>query len=130
MERCPLTAKAQLSEHHEQAAVIRWANLHTATYPELALLFAIPNMGKRHISFARKLKAEGLKAGVPDLFLPVANYDYHGLFIEMKRAGGRTSPEQKMWIAELTAQNYRAEVCVGAENALIVIRDYLGIRQK
>ena len=72
------------------------------------------------------MKAEGQRQGVPDLTLPVPSGSYHGLFIELKRVkGGRVSPEQKDWLAFLSGQGYRAEVCKGAVEAIAVINEYL-----
>ena len=60
------------SEHQEQAALFRWAWFAQVKHPALALLYAIPNGGHRHKAVAARMKAEGVKAGVPDLCLPVA----------------------------------------------------------
>ena len=60
------------SEHEEQVALFEWAEWNKRQYPELELMFAIPNGGQRHVVVAKKLKDEGVKAGVPDIFLPVA----------------------------------------------------------
>jgi hypothetical protein len=98
-----------------------------AELSELRLLFAIPNGGARHPAVAGKLKAEGVKAGVPDLLLPVARRRWNGLFIEMKSAKGRVSPAQKEWIDALDAQGYRCEVCYGAEAAFDAILGYLEV---
>ena len=77
-----------MSEHDQQAALVKWFNLQ---YPKLkGCLFAIPN--GTHLAGDRaqrgrkmnKLKAEGFKVGVSDLFLCVASNGYHGLFLEMK----------------------------------------------
>jgi hypothetical protein len=73
-----------MSEHSEQCALIEWANLVKNKYPELEWLFAVPNGGHRHPLTAVKLKKEGVKSGVFDLFLPVSRGGYHGLFVEMK----------------------------------------------
>ena len=54
-------------EHVEQAALFRWAEFARARLPELTLLHAIPNGGHRHKATAARLKAEGVKRGVPDL---------------------------------------------------------------
>ena len=114
------------SEGVEQATLFSWAKMQEYRWPELRLLHHIPNGGSRGKVEAAHFKAEGVKAGVPDLFLPVARGPYHGLFIEMKRRkGGRVSEEQKAWISALKAQGYRAEVCHGWEEAADLITDYL-----
>jgi len=43
---------------------------------------------------AQKLKKEGVKRGIPDIFLPCARGGSHGLFIEMKARDGKVSEEQ------------------------------------
>lgn len=114
------------SEGVEQATLFSWAKMQEHKWPELRLLHHIPNGGSRGKAEAARFKAEGVKAGVPDLFLPVARGPYHGLFIEMKKLkGGRVSAEQKAWIAALKAQGYRAEVCHDWEEAAALIEDYL-----
>lgn len=94
-------------------------------YPELKLLFHIPNGGKRDIVTAAKLKAEGVKAGVLDLCLPVPKGIYHGAFIEMKAMDGKISSEQSMWIEDLKNQGYFIAVCYGWEKARDIITSYL-----
>lgn len=128
---------APASEHAEQAAVVNFAERLKGAYPELALLFAVPNgaaltwqedrRGKRFSPQAAKLKAEGLKPGVPDLILPVSRHGYHCLFIEMKTDKGRVSKEQSAWLEALEGQGHCARVCYGAGEAIGVIRWYLGI---
>lgn len=69
---------------------------------------------------------EGVKAGVPDLCLPVARGQYHGLYIELKRQrGGRTSDHQSEWLDALSAQGYKAALCYGWEQAAKTIIEYL-----
>lgn len=114
------------SEGAEQAALIEWAHRASGRCPELRLLFHIPNGGSRGKVEAARFKAEGVKAGVPDLFLPVARGGYHGLFIEMKRKkGGRVSEAQKGWITALNKQGFYAVVCYGCEDAAKTIKIYL-----
>jgi len=79
-----------MSEHQEQCALMRMCRLHERKYPGLELIHSIPNGGARHIAVAAKLRAEGVRAGVPDIFLPVPRGSAHGLYIELKRKGGRT----------------------------------------
>jgi len=112
-------------EHYEQVALFTWAKLQEKAIPELALLFAIPNGGKRDKRTAARLKAEGVKAGVSDTFLAVARARYHGLFIELKAEGGRPTQSQIDWARAVTAQGYCACFCHGAEQAKKAILTYL-----
>ena len=111
-------------EHNEQVAVFAWAGREEARYPELALLFAVPNGGRRDKITGARLKAEGVKPGVPDIWWPVARGPYHGLVIELKADKGRPTPKQKAWLAALEAQGWKVMVCVGAAAAVQVIEWY------
>ena len=110
------------TEHWEQVQLFQWAS----NYRELDLMHAIPNGGKRDIRVALKLKEEGVKAGVPDIFLPLPMGGKHGLYIEMKRRKyGRVSPDQLQWLDALMRQGYMCAVCHGWEMARDVIVEYL-----
>lgn len=113
-------------EEVEQTCLFRWAAYSLRAHPKLKLLHAIPNGGKRSKSEAARMKAAGVKAGVPDMFLPVARGGSHGLYIELKRIkGGRVSAEQLAWMEELTREGYTCAVCHGWEEARKVIQTYL-----
>jgi len=113
-------------EHNEQVRLFAWAGREAEERPELGLLFAVPNGGRRDKVTGARLKAEGVKAGVPDVWLPVARQGYHGLVIELKAdATKRASREQERWLADLMEQGYLAVVCHGCEEAKGVIRAYL-----
>ena len=114
------------TEAQEQTALFQWAAMMEGRIPELALCHCIPNGGSRHPLEAVHLKQQGVKPGIPDIFLPVARGPYHGLYIEMKRRkGGRVSVEQKKMLLALQGQGYRAEVCRGWEEARDTICEYL-----
>lgn len=116
------------SEHAEQAALVRWAALQARTTPELALLLAIPNGGARNAITGARLKREGVRPGVPDLFLPVARGGRHGLFLELKRRrGGSVSADQRAWLRDLAGQGYHVAVCRGWDEAREAIAQYLAI---
>jgi len=116
------------TEDEEQAFLFDWVELNLGRIPELGLLFHIPNGGARLKSEAARFKRLGVKAGVPDLFLPVARKGCHGLFIEMKRKrGGKTSPAQRKWLDDLFLQGYLAVRCDGAEEACAVLENYFGL---
>ncbi|QRN55916.1 VRR-NUC domain-containing protein [Dyella caseinilytica] len=114
------------SEDQEQILVMRWAIGQESTWPELRWLHHCPNGEQRAKSTAVKLKAMGVKSGVPDLELPVPRGGFHGLYIEMKRTeGGRLSKEQREWRDHLTASGYEWAMCEGHVEAIAVISDYL-----
>ena len=112
-------------EEAEQAAIFEWAEYEKRKYPELELLYHVPNGGKRDAKTASILKRCGVKAGVPDLVLPVARCGYHGLYIELKVGKNRTSSNQKKWLKSLNAQGYKAVVCYGFNEATSMILRYL-----
>jgi len=109
------------SEHEEQKTLFQWAR----NFPELTSMFAIPNGGHRNIITASRLKAEGVKSGVPDIFLPLARGKYHGLFIEIKAMKGRATDNQDIYLDNLRLNGYRAEVCHGFAEAKKAIEEYL-----
>lgn len=112
-------------EAAEQIALFSWAAYMQNTYPELELLFHIPNGGSRNKIEAANLKRQGVKAGIPDLFLPVARGGWHGLFIEMKAGKNKETENQKSWGFKLKYQGYLTAVCYGWEAAADVIKAYL-----
>jgi hypothetical protein len=114
------------SEHQHQVTLFQWAALEANRIPELALMFAIPNAGAGgQRGQAGKMKAEGVKAGVPDIFLSVARKGYHGLYIEMKMPGNKPTVKQRWWQEYLEEQEYIVEVCYSWPEAKDVIMNYL-----
>lgn len=122
------------SESEEQKVVFEWAAWNETKYPELKLLFHIPNGGLRSKGTAVRLKAEGVKAGVPDLLLPVRRNEFGGLWIEMKKADHSNKPteNQKEWLTALAEQGYSVMVAYGADEAINGIVKYLesGVEEK
>ena len=112
-------------ERDEQSLLIEWCEMMSARFPQLSMMYHIPNGGSRNKVEAANLKKQGVKPGVPDLCLPVASRGYHGLYIEMKTKNGTTSQHQKKWIANLREQGYVAKVCHGFEDAKNLICRYL-----
>ena len=102
---------------------LKWA--HPRAY-ELA--FHVPNGGKRNAITAAKLKAEGVKAGVPDIMIALPNREFAGLFIEFKAAkphSAAVSVHQKAWLQNLNTAGYLAVVCRGMDEAKTAIDGYL-----
>lgn len=116
------------NEAGAQEALFNWAQYQYERYPELELLYHIPNGGKRDARTAANLKRQGLKAGVPDLHLPVARGGYHGLYIELKVGSNKPTPLQKKWLSNLNKQGYLAVVCYGWQGAAEQLINYLELK--
>jgi hypothetical protein len=151
----PTLRAAKGTEHSHQSALFMWANMaarfgvcvadddraytvqgfaeanKAAPLPELDFLFAIHNQGHGDKIRGAQARAEGVKAGVPDMLLPITTRANAGLFIEMKRpktainAKGSVSAEQRVWIDKLIANSYCVVVAYGWLDAKQAILAYL-----
>lgn len=112
-----------MNERAEQFALIQWLDLNKIAY------FAVPNATQmiKYLSthqkarFFQERKKEGVKKGVPDLFVMLPGKI---LAIEMKRSkGGRATNEQKEWIAYLNGLPYcEAKICAGSLDAIEFVK--------
>jgi len=132
-----------------QINCVKWFDLQ---YPKLKqLLFAIPNGHVRNKITASICKAEGVRAGVPDVFLSVAANPkankiikliegrfengawwekdsakpYHGLYIEFKWDKGKQTDSQKAFEKSVTKQGYRYEIIKDFDSFKNLIEWYL-----
>ena len=94
-------------------------------FPQLALLYHIPNERKCTPQQGARLKRMGVKSGVPDLHLPVARGAYHGLYLEMKTEKGRVSANQAWWLERLRENGCCCVVCRRWEDAAHTLVTYL-----
>ena len=120
------------TESEEQQLIFQWAAVMESRVPELKLLHHIPNGGYRARATAARMKLEGVKAGVPDICLPVPRKSCCGLYIELKKRdhSNRPSKNQDWWIDQLKGQGYHVCVAYGSDEAIAVIREYLGIESE
>jgi len=92
------------------------------------LIFHVPNGGHRHKLVAIELKKQGVKAGIPDLVLPMARGGYFGLYLEFKATpphDSPVSPSQDACLHALIEQGYLAIVCRGHADAMEALTAYL-----
>ena len=108
----------------EQAKVVAWARANENNYPYLWMLHSSLNGLKRTKNAQGKAKQQGMLSGVPDLFLPVKNNNFVGLYIEMKSTKGRVSVEQSKFLKDVSDNGYAAFVCYSADDAIKRIEDY------
>ncbi len=107
-------------EYQEQMVAATWLTKNNI------LFYHVPNGGYRRAEEAAKFKAMGVKAGVPDLCIPIARGSHHGLYIELKRVcGGTLSEAQKFWMAELRKQGYDCYEAKGAQDLINYVQNYL-----
>lgn len=90
-------------------------------------MFAIPNAAKRSKVVAAWMKAEGLTAGVFDVFLPWPANGYHGLFIEMKRHPNKPTSSQVEFGTAMSRRGYQSIICYTSTDAISAIVHYLGL---
>jgi hypothetical protein len=119
--KSPVLNKGNLSEHYEQVYFVSWFR---KTFNDE--IIAIPNGGARSRSEGAKMKAEGVKRGVSDLFIPA-----WFLWIEMKRADGGNgmSKEQKEWAEYVKSLGYDFMCCNGFEHAKSCVLRHLELEE-
>ena len=133
-----ITANGYPTELAEQYAFVSWCkrlSRFPQGVPELDLLFAVPNGAVRDRQEATIKLMEGMRKGVPDLWVPAARKGYHGLVIEMKvahwdsEAGprGSVSTDQADYLKALGANGYYAVVAHGCAEAKAITRGYFDI---
>jgi len=90
----------------------------------------VPNGGNRDIRTGAKLKAEGVKRGVPDVLIfdaPCFDVNtvpqWFGLAIELKIKGNKPTPEQIDWHEELMLRYWRVKVCYTLDEVLALLRE-------
>jgi len=114
------------SEHVEQREFVQWVRQMTPHR-----IFAIPNGGSRGALTGAMLKAEGVSAGVPDLYIPALHH-----WVEMKIIGGKTSPVQRDWhdylrsIGDHVVVAYSKDEAQAAVVAAMLNRGEIPVRQR
>jgi hypothetical protein len=117
--------KIATEAQHQEALFSWWALVHHRYgLPECALIH-IPNEGKRSVQNALRLKRQGLRKGCSDILLCAHNSKFHGLWIELKRWGGRATQEQLDFIEAMKDCGYDGAVCIEWETARDKVTEYL-----
>ncbi len=114
--------KAAQSEHALQVECLRWLRYQ---HPDV-LCYAIPNGAYTTKTTARKLVAEGVVHGIPDLCIPIPRNGFASLYIEMKNGkAGRLSDHQKELIPRLEAYGNKVVVCRTIDEFMREVTMYL-----
>lgn len=115
-------------EHTQQRALFEWLLVCERACPELELAYAVPNGGLRAKAVAGKLKAEGVKAGVPDVCLPLQAGDFGALYVEMKAKDGKTSADQKDRMKRMSDAGSCVKLCKSWDEAATAFLQYMALR--
>lgn len=118
--------KGNLTEHQIQAAFFDYVRALEVQRPIFGLIWANPNGGKRDKRTGAKLKAEGVRRGVPDVTIAIPRWPHPGAFIEFKRPGGKLSREQRRMRIALEAAGHLYSVHFDAVTAIDWLNAYLG----
>lgn len=96
------------------------------TYPRaFKVAHHIANEGKRSIAGGARLKAQGLKAGIPDIHIPIGLKGYHSLYIELKVPPNKLTDSQVSMKKNLELEGNLCYVCYSLDEAMKVTTDYM-----
>lgn len=110
-------------ESDMQQACVEWFDYR---YNKLSiLLFAVPNGGLRNKREGKKLKKEGVRRGVADLFLSIPCKGLHGLYLEAKTTTGRQSKEQKTFESKVNSMGYGYMIFRSFDEFMEIVENYL-----
>lgn len=114
-----------------QGSCVKWFRYQYSEYKDL--LFAIPNGlpifdKELRVKIYNRLNKEGLKAGVPDLFLALPRGIYHGAFIEIKYDSDGLRKKQVDMICALEQQNYKCVIVRSLDEFIEQINEYMRIK--
>jgi len=123
--------KTSPTEHQIQAAF--FARLAVSPYRDYPV-FAIPNQAEgggttRAMIQGARRKAEGRRAGVPDICVavPVRGLwtTWCGMYLETKTPTGALSAAQRQWLTTLADHGYAVAVCRSADDLWTAFERYI-----
>lgn len=126
--------KIDPTESQIQISIVAFANNMHVDHPlggKVRLgsyLLKVTNEGKRGWCQGKKMKAEGLKKGVSDLFLAFPHKGKSGLWLELKSKGKNPTKEQLEFLWAMRDVGYDAEIKDSVDEGIQAIKDYVGIK--
>ena len=115
-----------MSEHDTQSAFMNYVHYREATIPELRWLHAVPNGGARNAVTGARMKAEGTRKGIYDLFWPFPRGEFKGLYLEFKHGRNKLTPEQEEFGEFVRQHGYKTGVAYTVDEGIEILEDYLG----
>jgi hypothetical protein len=121
------------TEHHEQCRFFNWVNFLSGLDQDLIeLIYAVPNGGDRSPTEAIRLKAKGVRSGIPDVNIDIPSPTHHGMRIEFKinKPGSLLSQAQVRKKFLLEKAGYYVAVCRTADEAINELEIYCGKKRE
>lgn len=112
-----------MSEHNEQVGLFQALAYH----PEMRWVFAVPNGFYSSPAQKSKMKKEGLKSGVWDIFAAYPRKGYHGLFVEMKFGHNQLTQEQVEFGNDMEKEGYLCRVAYNWQEAYKILTEYMEV---
>lgn len=102
-------------EEQMQRDLFTWIRSEQGYAPELRWVMHVPNGGHRHPAVAGKMKAQGVRRGVPDVWVPVSKMDDHGnvfagLIVELKVGRNQCTMQQRDWLGHMERNGWQVYV--------------------
>ena len=114
-----------MTEHDSQTAFMNYVRYREGAIPELQWLHAVPNGGARNAVTGARMKAEGVRKGVWDIFWSYSRGGYKGLYLEFKHGKNKLTPEQEAFGEFVRKQGYKTAVAYTAEKAIEILEEYI-----
>ena len=109
------------SEFQIQKTVKQWLDTKNVLY------FSIPNEAACNSIKGKHLKDTGMRKGVSDMFIAEPHHNFHGMFLELKKASGVLSPEQRQFLRDVEQKNYFTAVCFSVDEAIAILTWYISV---
>ena len=113
-------------EHDIQAGFFQWVDMMAAWDKRYLNIAATPNAGRRSIGAANYYRAEGLRAGFPDVTVAWPAHGHPGLYLEFKRPGETLKRNQVEWRDRLVRAGYIYCVVFSVTGAKSIVEKYFG----
>lgn len=126
-----LPAKQAFQDHEWklQKATAMWLKkeLFNRGLPQLA--FHCPNERKATPKQLNDLKLQGVLSGASDWIILIPAGEYHGLVVELKKAGENAKPDQKQFMNDCAREGFVAVLVNDIDTFKQTVTDYLNLRK-
>ncbi len=117
-----------MTKHLEDAELIAffdWVRWNEKKNPILKTIFHVENERKCTPAQGARRKRKGVRAGIPDIIVPISRRPFCGLFIELKTDKGKVSKEQKEIMAMLYSLGHAVYIARSGKEAIDLVTNYL-----